>query len=99
MRRNQFVDDLDALVRDSDDFPPVLRRLDWFDEHEREESRRDLTTDRNGSRVIIVVSGGAQLVHDSGSIRIQMVRLPPLAPGNPRLLAAISLAPVRACSL
>ena len=91
MGRNQLADDLNALVRDRDEFSPLLRRPDWFDEHEREKSRRDLSTDRNGSRVSVVVPGRTELVHDGSSIRIKVLRLPALAPGHPRHIAAKSL--------
>ena len=48
MGRNQLPDDFNALVRDRDEFPPALRRSDWFDEHKREKSRRDFSVDRDG---------------------------------------------------
>src|SRR5215468_11094277 len=39
----------------------------------------------------LVIPSCTQLLHDGRSIRIQVVRLPTLAPGDPRLLVAKSL--------
>ena len=56
MGRDQLPHDFDALVRNRDEFPPALRRSNWFDEHKRKQSRRDFAIEHDGPFVRVVIS-------------------------------------------